>query len=118
MLTAIAPPSRRIKDVSREDDALLLRSEYGILEISFKEKSIARVRFTVSGSFSEKERPGVTGRDNISDWTYRECDGSIEASTEKLTVKIRKDSGSVSFFDSKGIQIFKERDYSFSFFVR
>ena len=111
MLTAVAPPSRRIKNVLREDNALLLRSEYGVLEISFKEKSIVRVRFTVSGSFPEKEKPGVADRDNISGWSYCEGDEYFEAGTGELTVKVSKESGSVSFYDKRGRLLFKERDH-------
>ncbi len=112
MLTAISPKSRKIDTVSREGNELLLHSEFGILELSPKSENIVRVRFTISPDFSDKEKPGTLSRDSISNWTYLEHDDLIEMIVaDNISVKVNRESGSVSFFDKSGKLLFKERDH-------
>ena len=112
MLTLVSPKSRKIDRVYREGDSLFLRSEFGIMELSPKSECIVRVRVTVDDVFSDKDKPGTLRRENFSKWTFTESEESVEMIVSgSLSVQIRKDSGSVSFFDKEGKLLFKERDH-------
>ncbi len=112
MLTPVSPKCRKIDRVYREGDSLFLQSEFGILELSPKSESIVRVRYTVCDVFSDKDKPGTLRRENFSKWTFTESEESVEMIVSgSLSVQIRKDSGSVSFFDKEGKLLFKERDH-------
>ena len=72
MLTANKPKSRQIDSVKRQNDALILKSEHGMCSLKPVKENIIRVTYTVQDEFSKKDRPGVTAKDNYSDWTYAE----------------------------------------------
>lgn len=110
MLTANKPKSRQIDSVKRQNDALILKSEHGMCSLKPVKENIIRVTYTVQDEFSKKDRPGVTAKDNYSDWTYAEEGSRIKLELKSLSVVVRKDTGSIGFYDKKGALLFKERD--------
>ncbi len=110
MLTPNRPKDRQITEVQRKEDALVLRSEYGSLFIEPKAENIVRLRERVKEDFSERHTPGVVTTGAFGDWEYTEEEGRILLSLPKLKISIEKKSGSISFFDEKGLLLFKERD--------
>lgn len=116
MLTAYKPKSREVTKTERKNDTLFLYSEYGVLKIEPKNGSIVRVVRTVRDAFSDEEKPGVVAKEAYDDWDYVENSKEVILVLEKLTVRIRKDSGSVRFYGEdpknpgKSILLFKEKD--------
>ena len=109
MLTPIKPKSRGIKKVERKGNALFLYSDNGILVLDPKSENIVRVIYTVQEELSKKEKPGIVLKDSFEEWNYKETEKTIELFLNGVTVCVRKDSGSVSYY-SAGKLLFKERD--------
>lgn len=112
MLTAFPGKSKVISDVKREQDSLLLYSEYGIMKLEFITCDTAHVIFTTEDSFSKKEKPGVIYNNIFSDWKLTEDTEFIYAKTDRLTVRILKKNGSISYFDSEDRLLFQENNRS------
>ncbi len=106
MLTAIPPRSRQITKVERKDNALFLRSEYGLIRLAPKSENIVRITYTVNEAFSEEEKPGVVAKDPFADWTYSETEKEVKLALPKAAAVISKDSGAISFKDGNGDLLF------------
>ena len=109
MLTPFKPKSREIKKVERKGNALFLYSDNGILVLDPKSENIVRVIYTVQEELSKKEKPGIVLKDSFEEWNYKETEKTVELFLNGVTVCVRKDSGSVSYY-SAGKLLFKERD--------
>ncbi len=112
MLTAIGPKSRKIEKVYEEGNELFLKSQYGTLSLEAKSEKIVRVRFSVKESFSDKEKPGTLYKDTLPFKRIEENDEFIEIDvSDVLTLRVNRDTGSVSFWGGLGKLLFKERDF-------
>ena len=112
MLTAIGPKSRKIEKVFEEGKALFLKSQYGTLSLEAKSEKIVRVRFSVKESFADKDKPGTLDKDTLPFKRIEENDEFIEIEvSDALTLRVNRDTGSVSFFSGTGKLLFKERDF-------
>ena len=109
MLTPFKPKSREIKKVERKGNALFLYSDNGILVLDPKSENIVRVIYTMQEELSKKEKPGIVLKDSFEEWNYKETEKTVELFLNGVTVCVRKDSGSVSYY-SAGKLLFKERD--------
>ena len=100
MLTPFKPKSREIKKVERKGNALFLYSDNGILVLDPKSENIVRVIYTVQEELSKKEKPGIVLKDSFEEWNYKETEKTVELFLNGVTVCVRKDSGSVSYYSA------------------
>ncbi|MCR5675229.1 MAG: glycoside hydrolase family 31 protein [Lachnospiraceae bacterium] len=108
MLTANPRVNRQIDHVERVDNVLKLISDFGTLFLEPQSECIVRVTFSVKGSRSDKDRPGVIARDPYTDWSFADRPDAVELVLPQITVCVSKKSGSVCFFDRDRNPIFSE----------
>ena len=98
-----------VKWVSKEKDGLYLQSRYGLLRLSPISSGIIRVTFT-------KNTKIIAGTHSLIDvdrterfWTYRENSSTLELSTEELTLRVDKTSGTIHYMTRDKQPLFSER---------
>ncbi len=111
MLEVSTRPNRNIILVKREEDALLLQSNYGMIKLEPKTSNIIRIIYTLKDSFSKEEKPGVIYNDTYSSWTHTEDDEKVTLSTEDVVVVVSKETSSIKYYDHSGKVLFSERDH-------
>lgn len=110
MLPTIAPRSRRIDEVVRQGDELILKAEAGMLRIQPRNKDIIRVTYTACDDFSQVVKPGVIWNEPYGDWTYLETEERILVKTKRLGITINRKTGAMSYCDSEGHLLLKEKE--------
>ena len=109
MLTAVAPKCRKIDRVERTGNALFLYSKHGTMRIEPKSDNIVRVTYTVQDTFSGEKKPGVVAEGIFGDWTFDNGpDLSIEVKLPGLRLSVKRNDGSVRYFDGNGKLLFAE----------
>ena len=109
MLTANKPKSRIITGVEKKDNALYLRSEYGLTVLIPKTENIIRVITTPADRISDNDNPGVICSDVYEDWDYTELENEIRMTLPAMEVTVGKKDGALSYLDREGHVLFKER---------
>ena len=110
MLRAEKRKCSYITYVERKEDSLYLYSEKGICRLMPKCAQIIRVTFTVKDHFSNVNKPGIVDHSIYSKWDFIQTEEQVSLRTEELNVVIRKNTGSISFYDKAGKLLLKERD--------
>ena len=72
------------------------------LRIAFTNAAVARVSYTVAGSFDDAPSHIVIQRANFRDFTVEEDDAVVRMVTGALRVEVLKASGAVTFLDANG----------------
>lgn len=109
MLQAEARKSRGITSVKRREDALILQSEYGLLEIAPRSESIIRVRFTCEDSFPDTAGAGICYDLPYSEWHFEQTEQWILLRTTALTLEISKETASIRYLARDGRLLLAER---------
>ena len=111
MLVATKRPDNRIVRVKRTQGALILYSNNGNIKLEPKSDEIIRVVYTLKDNFSDQEKPGVICKDVYDEWNHYEDNNEIILNTNKITLRINKDTALFQYFDKDGKLLLKERDY-------
>ena len=110
----ISSPKRKscaIETVRRENDALILTSQRGMLRLSPVTPSILRVTYTELEAFSEEKSLGICCYDRLSNWEYTENPDSITLCLENFTATVDRSSGAIRYTDHGGALLLRERDH-------
>ena len=110
----ISSPKRKscaIEAVRRENDALILTSQRGMLRLSPVTPSILRVTYTELETFSEEKSLGICCYDRLSNWEYTENPDSITLCLENFTATVDRSSGTIRYTDHSGALLLRERDH-------
>ena len=110
----ISSPKRKscaIETVRRENDALILTSQRGMLRLSPVTPSILRVTYTELEAFSEEKSLGICCYDRLSNWEYTETPDSITLCLENFTATVDRSSGTIRYTDHSGALLLRERDH-------
>ena len=110
----ISSPKRKscaIETVRRENDALILTSQRGMLRLSPVTPSILRVTYTELEAFSEEKSLGICCYDRLSNWEYAETPDSITLCLENFTAPVDRSSGTIRYTDHSGALLLRERDH-------
>ena len=110
----ISSPKRKscaIETVRRENDALILTSQRGMLRLSPVTPSILRVTYTELEAFSEEKSLGICCYDRLSEWEYAETPDSITLCLENFTATVDRSSGAIRYTDHGGALLLRERDH-------
>ena len=110
----ISSPKRKscaIEAVRRENDALILTSQRGMLRLSPVTPSILRVTYTELEAFSEEKSLGICCYDRLSNWEYAENTDSITLTLENFTATVDRSSGAIRYTDNSGALLLRERDH-------
>lgn len=86
-----------IRWVSRQPDGLYLQSRGGTLRISPVGSAIVRVSFCKSGQPDGGAPFGIAVSRTEKFWMYKESGGTVELSTDELTVQVDKSTGSLRY---------------------
>ena len=109
MLTAVPGKSCLIKDITKKDDCVLLKSGRGILRIFLYFDDVVRVSFSPEGKFDERQGehflPKATATSSL--FTLCENDKEIKITTKSLIILVDREKGFVSF-DRDGKKLFSE----------
>ncbi len=108
MLTAEKPKSRRITDVERSEDAVVLISEHERMRLQAMDPCVIRITVTPREDSSDKVRPGVIYNDPMRDFSVSEEADAITFSTSALVLKIDRESGAIEYLDRDGSLLLEE----------
>lgn len=111
MLVVNKRPDRKITDIKRIQDSLILYSEDGLTKLEPKSPDIIRIVYTQKDTFSSQAKPGVIYDETFSGWDYKENGSEISLNTGSLSVVIDKNTASLTYYDHKGKLLLGERDY-------
>ena len=110
----ISQPKKKsfaIEQVFRENDALVLTSQRGLLRLSPVSDSILRVTYTELETFSGEKSLGICCYDRWADWQYTEGEGDITLRLPHFTATVDRRSGSIRYADNQGALLLRERCY-------
>jgi hypothetical protein len=102
MLYPARDKSRKITEVVRKGDALLLFSEHGMHSIIPKNARTVRVSYTGREDFSDRKKNGVIASDAFTAWTYEEKEEAVILRLPELVVEVNRNSGSYRYLNAEG----------------
>lgn len=109
MIYPMKRPSEQVTAVRRTKNSLVLTSEYGKLRLSPKTMDIIGISFTRETTFSTEKKPGVVLEGVFDDWKYTDMDEEVILTTPKLELKIDKKTMAISYYDTDGKLLLKEK---------
>lgn len=99
-----------VKWISKEADGLYLQSQYGTLRICPVGSGIVRLTFAKGGKrITDGAHPFIAVDRVEKNWKYKDNGKWIEVSTEELTLRIDKLSGSIQYYSGDGKLLLSER---------
>lgn len=107
----ISSPERKsdaVLTACRQDDALILKSERGLVRLMPLCGGILRVTATREADFSRGCRDGFLPASRFAAWDFAEKPDGIELRTEKLTVRIWRRDGALTLYDAAGRLLLRE----------
>lgn len=111
MLIVNKRPEKKITEVKRIQDSLILYSEEGLTKLEPKTADIIRIVYTQRDTFLSQTKPGVVYEETFSDWDYKEDSQEIRLNTGSLSVVVNKNTASLKYYDRKGKLLLGEREY-------
>lgn len=111
MLTVNKRSERKITDVKRIQNALILYSDDGMTKLEPRSSEIIRVVYTLRDNFSSQDKHGILYKESYSEWNYSETNDSICVKTNSLSLRIDKETASIIYYDRNGKLLLKERGY-------
>lgn len=112
MLSVLKEKSNEIVRLQRKENRLYLYSEAGIHRLEPKDCATIRITYTQNEAFSDEEKPGVIFRDVFPDWEYTEGEQEIHLRMEHLEIVVNKKTASYTYYDGKGNELLREREYN------
>ena len=115
MLQASGRKSRAVTEVTREENALFLKSEAGIIRLIPQTDRAVRVSWTENGSFGKEqgdEYADLSGSFTCPDtrnWKWTENDREIRLETAQLHLIVARDTGSIRYERPDGTALLAER---------
>lgn len=111
MLEVTKRPKQSIISVSRTNQALILHTNHGKIKLEPKSPEIIRIVYTLKDDFQVLYKPGIVEMDSYHDWNYNETDNELTLTTERLCIRVNKETASIEYYNSKGELVLKERNY-------
>ena len=110
MLWAKAEPSRFIKEMKKDSEAVYLISDYGTTRIIPQAGGIARISLSADGTFSPEQ--GCEYKYcGPCEWSVSESEDEICVYTDALILTVNKQTSSISYAKKDGSLLFSERNY-------
>ena len=109
MLTVEAKKRDGIVSAVREGDALLLRTQLGMLRLEPKRADVIRIRYTRRETFAEQTGIGISENRGFADWSFAETEKEIEVTTDRLRLSVSRSDAAVRYFDADGRLLLSER---------
>ncbi|WP_407270895.1 TIM-barrel domain-containing protein [Radiobacillus sp. PE A8.2] len=100
----------RLDKFDEVSNGVFLKTSEGIMQVTFCAPGIARIRYTLESTFSDKESLMVTQSFDDKDIQFNvyEDDHHLELSTNLLTIRIEKSTCAFTYLDANGCLITKE----------
>lgn len=108
MLTPAGRPDDRVVSVSRAQDALIIRTEKGRLQLEPKCCNIIRIRYT-HGKMQERTPLGFLGSPDYADWWYDDQEHEILLKTDQLQLRISKENTAITYHRADGTLLLAEK---------
>lgn len=112
MMDVTVRKSRAITKIYEKERALFLESEQGLIRIWPQTDRIIRVSYTERGTFPENqgaEYEDLSGSDKGVTWSWSD-ESDILVCTEQLVVRVKRDSGSVTYEEKDGRVLLAEAE--------
>lgn len=109
MISPAPKASSTITEVTREEDALILKSKAGNCRVEVKTAGIIRVRYTKKPEFLAKKRTGVVYTDSTAAWDFQEDEKQIILKTKSIALFIDRLSASFTWQNREGKELLRER---------
>ena len=110
MLEAASAKKREISNVHREENALYLEQEAGILRIIPQEAGILRISYTENGNFGTKQGEELSDLSSSCVWDWKETQGEILVDTGFLQAAVNRLTGSITYRKKDGSLLLAERE--------
>lgn len=109
MLKVFPKKRDKIVSVTRQNDALLIVTERGQLQLEPKKADIIRVRYTQKEALEDRIGVGICENASYTQWDYEEKENEILLETEKLCLHISRSDAAIRYFDKAGKLLLAER---------
>ncbi len=110
MLAVYKKPKDRVSQVLREQDALLLTTDRGLLRLEPKDRDIVRVRYTRREAFADQKGIGILNDAPYAAWEFQEEEDAVILKTETLCLAISKSDASIRYTRPDGRLLLQERE--------
>lgn len=110
MLSATLRDDNTVKKVIREESKLVLETSVGRIKLEPFCSGIVRIVYTHKEYFSEAQSLGVTEKQDICQFDFKETDNHIIFTTELIKIKICKKTCAFSYYDCDNNLLIKEPD--------
>ncbi len=109
MLQAVKRKSRVITEVKREENALFLTSEAGIIRLIPQTERAVRVSFTENRGFGKKQGEEYADLSASCAWSFTENEREIRLETAEIVLIAARDTGSIRYEKPDGTPLAAER---------
>ena len=109
MLDVVPKKRDKVVSVIRQNDALLITTERGLLQLEPKKADIIRVRYTQREKLEDRIGVGICENAAYAEWNYEELDREIVLTTEKLCLHISRSDAAIRYFNKEGKLLLAER---------
>ncbi|WP_124066169.1 glycoside hydrolase family 31 protein [Clostridium sp. E02] len=111
MLDATKRPDRKITEVKRVLDGLILYSEDGTMKLEPMSPDIIRIVYTKKDTFVTKKNPGIVPMKSFNQWNVEELEQEIRLVTSRLFLRINRASASIGYYKAGGRLLLQEREF-------
>lgn len=111
MLVVDERPNRNIIKVECKQDALILKTNCGLIKLEPITADIVRIVYTLKDFFLEKMKPGILSKESYQDWEYEDTDDKIILKTSNISLVVDKYTASISYYNYEKKILLKEREY-------
>lgn len=99
----------RVIQVQRSGNALMVRTQRGLLQVEPKREDIVRVRYTRRAALTERLGIGMIRQASFANWDYEESESSILVTMAGLKLRIAKDESAITYYDGSNRLLLAER---------
>lgn len=108
MLTAAGKPDDRVVSVSRLQNALVIRTEMGCLQLEPRQGNIVHIRYT-RGKTQAQAPLGFLETPEYADWCYDEQEQYILLKTDQLLLRVSKENTAITYCRADGTLLLAEK---------
>lgn len=110
MLVVQPREKRKVKNVVKLENQLVLDTDYGCLVLQPKSDTIIRIVHTLDETKSIRMTPGMVDTKEYIDWKHEETEKEVIILTSKIKIKVNKTTSSICYYDKENNLILSEKD--------
>lgn len=97
-----------VAGVRKKSDGILLQMNPGMMRLEVYSPRVIRVTYTAQNELPKSSSLAVITKPQRTKWNWRETKDEVILSTDEIQARVKRATGSVSFFDKNGAPILAE----------